>query len=480
MNRKLTVDELNYVQREVKLKGKKLSTSYVLALFFGFLGIHLGYLERTKAAVLRALLTVLIIVTYFPVKAAVVASETGGITTQLQQYSSTLFVAYVALVVLNISLMMYDLINLSSMVGKVNEKIEAKAGIKVIEANHVEGKIREDETSDRLVIKISEKLESEIESKSKMIEDEIAIIHKKIMDKNEITADLIENVNLKIKEFENISIDLDEKIQTSRNKFFEEIEALKVEAEGMRSEIKSHIKEIKDDLESEKSGQVRSEASYNKSFVGKVEEPIETFKSNLENTFKASSEISIENNEPKDIVESKSAVETSIKEEAPLEEKTPIEESVDKDNSVLLEEVKTDDVLEDEVVVEVDNFDNKACLTVNEAISKGEGVTSVSGFIVGYMSPVKHDITFNNFDGDLNVSIAEDPQEKDIEKMITVQLTWDSKLRERVGLLSNPGNLGKEITIVNGELGKYFSGIGLKQFYSVIFNESKVELISED
>lgn len=503
MSRKLTIEELNYVQNEVKLKGKKLGVAYVLALLFGFLGVHLGYLEKTRTALMRALLTILVIASYFPVQAAVIASETNGITTQLQQYSSTLFVVYMVLLSINVILMMYDLIKLPSMVSKVNEKIESKMSTRVIEASNVEGQIREDETSDRLVDKISEKLKSEIESKSKMIEEEMIVVQNNLMRKNETTADLIENINMKIKEFENLSIDLDEKIESFKKKHSEEIENLKADSEKINLEIKEKIEEVKTNLGSQMSNISEVKDNHTLNGVESINnEPINKFKNELEKTFKVNSEVSHDSNskktvekliEKKDInfqfniqgekeedaseelstINELTSEEINFKSKVVNEESNEVEKSKDKfkDNTPSFKKDSLD---------EKDTLYDKNYMTIKETLEKGKGKVSVKGFIVGYMSPIKHRITFDNFDGDMNISIADNPKEKDSDKMITVQLSWDSKLREHIGLSSNPDNLGKQVAVVNGELSKYFKGLGLKKVDSIILIDSKEEFMSKD
>lgn len=503
----LTMDELKYVQDEVQLKGKRLWLSYVLILLVGNLGIHLGYLEKTKTAVLKALLNISIIAMFFPIQAAVISAETYGITIELQQYSSTLFVLHMSLILASLFWMMYDLVALPSMVKKVNNKIESDSKTKTFQSRNVEGKIRQDETSDRMIELISGKLSSEINSKSQMIEDEISAIHKKLIDKNEGTNDLIESVGEKLKELEKLSVKLEEKTKDMRKSNADEVEL-------MKSEIEDHIEKVKVDLGKKFNG----DNQY------KENEPIDKLRDALENTFKDKSKESSINNEQKEVVSKDSEIkkpsseiiddemntegnekeieDNNVQETAAEEDLLPAsEETLDnKENSneelfidekqleseeiVLDEVVETEKIeLEDTTIKTEDTvIDNKessdeGIFTVDQAIKEGKGGASVSGFVVGYMNPNKHNIVFDNFDGDMNIVIADNMEERDPEKMLTIQLTWDSKLRDDIGLLSNPENLSKEI-IVNGEISKYFKGLGLKKVSSMKFIETEDEFIS--
>lgn len=62
--------------------------------------------------------------------------------------------------------------------------------------------------------------------------------------------------------------------------------------------------------------------------------------------------------------------------------------------------------------------------------------------------------------------------------MIAVQLSVDSKLRDSVGLLSNPSLLEKEV-IINGRLGNYFNVKGIKKVSSIELVESGEIINSE-
>ncbi|MFP7494392.1 5'-nucleotidase C-terminal domain-containing protein [Terribacillus saccharophilus] len=94
-------------------------------------------------------------------------------------------------------------------------------------------------------------------------------------------------------------------------------------------------------------------------------------------------------------------------------------------------------------------------VTVAEAIAANEGTKTVQGYIVGTMT--------GKFDGDFtatNLMLADSPNERNMEKIIPVQLPTGS-IRSELNLVDNPDNLG-ELVQITGDLETYFSVPGLK------------------
>ncbi|MEC0372966.1 DUF6359 domain-containing protein [Paenibacillus chibensis] len=98
-------------------------------------------------------------------------------------------------------------------------------------------------------------------------------------------------------------------------------------------------------------------------------------------------------------------------------------------------------------------------LTVAEAIGKnnsGESAT-VEGYIVGEVYNSK--LIFSGFQDDLNVLIADTPNETNKDKLIDVQVS--ASYRSAIGLKTTPANLGKKLQ-VTGALSSYNSMSGIK------------------
>lgn len=397
MSNKLTIEELNYVQSEVRMKGKSLPVSYALLLTFGLFGIHLGYLERTKSAILRAFLTIITAGLLYPITKILIEFNSSGATTQLQQYASTFLVIAVIMIGINAIWAMYDLVSLPTMVKEINNKIEERFSIKAVEARYVKESLIKDSVSDYLVEKTSNQISNEvqtfIESEKEVVINNLVQVEKDLISKREEILDLAEHVS-------------------------------------------SSLDTLKESYENFGALHEEIEVDYKKQKI-LVDELNQKFQSL---TLKNYSEESI-----KDGIQN------------PTVSSTPVST---KDEDVLIES-------ENEV------------LTVDQAIKEGSEGQSVKGYIVGNMSPNRQTVFFDYFDNEMNVAIADKPEETDRKKMIIVQLTWGSGLRTKLGLITNKNNLKRPI-LIKGDVVDYFKGSGMKDIISVEFLDTKDKFISND
>lgn len=107
-------------------------------------------------------------------------------------------------------------------------------------------------------------------------------------------------------------------------------------------------------------------------------------------------------------------------------------------------------------------------ITVAQAIANNSGTATVKGYIVAHTTGNKI-YNFNApFKDDFNFAIADSPNEKDIAKLLPVQLS--SSYRAQFGLMTNPGNIGKQV-LVTGSLEAYFTVPGLKSPSAITFTE---------
>lgn len=97
-----------------------------------------------------------------------------------------------------------------------------------------------------------------------------------------------------------------------------------------------------------------------------------------------------------------------------------------------------------------------------------EPIAWVHGYIVGSVKNGTTSVSSNDdinwgapFDSPTNVVIADDPDCREIDLCIIVNLPAGKPLRLQVNLLDNPDNLGKMLA-VNGKLRKYFNKAGLR------------------
>ncbi|MEH1011581.1 endonuclease [Micromonospora sp. CPCC 206060] len=100
-----------------------------------------------------------------------------------------------------------------------------------------------------------------------------------------------------------------------------------------------------------------------------------------------------------------------------------------------------------------------AALTVAQALGAQDGRSAtVTGYVVG--QPIASTTVIrSNFTGDTAIAIADSAAETSTSRMLYVQVT--SAYRSSFGLLTNPGLLGRSVT-VTGMLTAYFSHGGLK------------------
>lgn len=106
-------------------------------------------------------------------------------------------------------------------------------------------------------------------------------------------------------------------------------------------------------------------------------------------------------------------------------------------------------------------------MTVAEAIANNTGNGTVEGYIVGYTSSTSSVDFEAPFSADTNFAIADSADEKDVSKLLPVQLP--TTFRSKFGLLTNPDNVGKKV-VVTGSLEAYFSKPGLRNPTAMVFD----------
>ncbi|GAE33718.1 5'-nucleotidase C-terminal domain-containing protein [Halalkalibacter akibai] len=106
-------------------------------------------------------------------------------------------------------------------------------------------------------------------------------------------------------------------------------------------------------------------------------------------------------------------------------------------------------------------------VTVAEAIANNSGKATVQGYIVGTMTSATN-VTFDGeFTTTTNLVMADSPNERDLKKLIPVQLP-NNAIRTALNLKDNPDNLGKLVQ-VSGTLEAYFTVPGVKTLTSYDF-----------
>lgn len=91
-NKDLTLEELEYVQKEVQINTKNMFVAYLLAIFLGSLGLHRAYFGKRNTAIIKAVLSIItaIVVAY-------VFVSTGIATIQADQLTGAVLAQYATL-----------------------------------------------------------------------------------------------------------------------------------------------------------------------------------------------------------------------------------------------------------------------------------------------------------------------------------------------------------------------------------------------
>ena len=201
MNERLTFEELQYVQNEIKIKGKSLFLSYILLVLFSSIGIHYAYLERVKSAILRLVLTIITIGALYPIIGLTTKLQIEGVTRELQQQSSFVFAMNLILIFLNILWSIYDI---PKMVRIANEKTEQKAMNRIYISRNVESAILETALTSKMVEEISSKVDLSVSRKLKESKEEIEKTQERINNLNRKNAETVRQANEKSAELESI------------------------------------------------------------------------------------------------------------------------------------------------------------------------------------------------------------------------------------------------------------------------------------
>lgn len=204
MNERLTFEELQYVQNEIKIKGKNLFLSYILLVLFSFIGVHYAYLERVKSAILRVVLTIITIGALYPIIGLTTKLQLEGVTRELQQQSSFVFAMNLILIFLNVLWSIYDIVLLPKMVRIANEKTEQKAMNRIYISRNVESAILETALASKMVEEISSKVDLSVSKKLEESKEEIEKTQERINNLNRKNAETVRQANEKSAELESI------------------------------------------------------------------------------------------------------------------------------------------------------------------------------------------------------------------------------------------------------------------------------------
>lgn len=428
-NRKLTIDELFYVHSEVNRKQKSVFGSYALAILLGPIGVHRAYLGKFKSGLARAALT---IITLAVLLTAVATVDVAGVDTatlnDVLVYNAVIALLLIGLATANVIWSIVDLLSIPKWIKETEEAHENIAAEKAIQSRYVaEGLLKKG---------VSENLYKEV--------------------KKEVTESISSEVNEKLKKL-NLGQDVEFRPKHALPSY--------KYCFGTQEEFDLETAFCKQTQEYE------NQISIDNLFPEEIsEEHIEDVQ-----------------NIPEDLIEALN--DTKESQQGQLGELEDQLAEEDDPHFEFRRKVAPIDLVEQEPTTEVSQNDTEELsleksfslsefelTSVDEAINKEYGESVVKGYIVGYVDPNTQRIVRKNFESDFNIAIADTPYEIDTSKMIFVRMSWESKLRSKVGLQSNPEHLGKEVMIV-GTLEEYFGEIGLKKVEKIAFIDSLRETV---
>lgn len=163
-DKKLTLEELEYVQREVATHTKSIVAAYLFAIFLGFLGIHRAYFGKKKTAVLKGLITIFGGITLWQIMNIMSSIEPNAeLSREILATNAAVAISFIGLLSIGILWYLADLFLVPRWKRKWDEKNRNKAASDVIQGRYVATQLLRDQLSEELVedakIKAVEKVE---------------------------------------------------------------------------------------------------------------------------------------------------------------------------------------------------------------------------------------------------------------------------------------------------------------------------------
>ena len=151
-NKKLTLEELEYVQKEVNTNTKSLLVAYLLAIFLGPLGIHRAYFGKKKSAILKAIISLLGATAFLMIILNMNTLDLSAkITGEILANHATLAIAFVLPTLISSIWFVVDLFLIPKWKRTWDENNKNKAVEEVVQARYVKGQILRKELTEELI-----------------------------------------------------------------------------------------------------------------------------------------------------------------------------------------------------------------------------------------------------------------------------------------------------------------------------------------
>lgn len=151
-DKKLTLEELDYVQKEVATYTKSLPAAYLFAIFLGFLGIHRAYFGKKKTAVVKSLITIFGGITLgLIIKNMATLDLSSELTMETLTANAALAIPFTILFVVGLGWYLVDLFLIPKWKKDWDEKTREKATVEVVQGRYVSTQLLRAQLSEELV-----------------------------------------------------------------------------------------------------------------------------------------------------------------------------------------------------------------------------------------------------------------------------------------------------------------------------------------
>lgn len=151
-NKKLTLEELEYVQKEVNTNTKGLTVAYLLAIFLGPFGIHRAYFKKKRSAILKTIVSLFGTTAFLMIILNMNTLDLNArISGEILANYATLAIAFVLPTLISGIWSVVDLFLIPKWKRTWDENNKNKAVEEVVQARYVKGQILRKELTEELI-----------------------------------------------------------------------------------------------------------------------------------------------------------------------------------------------------------------------------------------------------------------------------------------------------------------------------------------
>lgn len=237
-NENLTLGELMYIQGEVNSKSKSVLGSYLLTFLLWPLGVNRAYLEKTKSAIFRIILTILTVINFFVIANSAIVSSPEEIAKALVS-STSLAMSFILLFSISIIMLLLELILIPRWVNDIDNKNEMVAIGKAKRARYLSEHLLKDAISEYLLEEIKSEVNIEINNH---IEGILSNFENNIVNKIKKPQQVeIDTSNLNLEYVSNDCDINDSAIDNSKNYSSELIKTNNIKSDITEKNVETHI-----------------------------------------------------------------------------------------------------------------------------------------------------------------------------------------------------------------------------------------------